>query len=251
MTPAQTPRKTFDLLRLLAAAGEKGASLAALHERSGLPKPTLHRLLAALCEEGLAIRTAAGRCYVLGPEVFALALQARSGTDLVAQWRPALLRIVEQTGDSAFLMARSGFDAVCLAREDGMIQIRTLTNSVGGRVPLGIGQGSAAILAGLPDSEADALLRHNHARLCGFDAAAPQAARDALAQMRAQGYAHGGGHLLADVAGVAVPVPPRLGVADCALSVASLRARLDGARLAEVVAVMRAAIAETASGLIG
>jgi DNA-binding IclR family transcriptional regulator len=242
MLPARTSRKIFDVLRHLAAAGPAGASLAELHAATGLPKPTIHRLLATLAEQGMAMRAAGGRRTALGPELFALALQARAGTDLVALWRPSLLRIVAATGDSAFLMVRSGYDAVCLAREDGMFQIRTLTNNVGGRVPLGIGQGSAAILAGLPADECAAVLEHNAESLRGFDAGAEAAARAAVAQVRAHGFAHAGGVLLADVAGVAVPIPRRLGLPDSALSIASIRARLEGDRLAEAVRLMNAEI---------
>jgi DNA-binding IclR family transcriptional regulator len=243
MPPARTSRKLFDVLRHLAAAGPRGVSLAELHAATLLPKSTLHRLLATLAEQGMAMRAPGGRRTSLGPELFALALQARGCIDLAALWRPALLRIVEQTGDSAFLMARSGYDAVCLAREDGAFQIRTLTNGVGGRVPLGIGQGGAAILAGLPEAECNAILAHNDARLRRFDQGAPAAARAAINQLRAVGYAHAGGVLLADVAGVAVPIPPHFGLPECALSIASIRARLDGDRLAAAVRLMRVEIA--------
>ncbi|MDE2514692.1 MAG: helix-turn-helix domain-containing protein [Rhodospirillales bacterium] len=249
LTPAQTSRKSFDVLRRLAAAGPAGAALADLHAATGLPKSTLHRLLAALLEEGMAMRLPQGRRYGLGPDLFALALQARASMDLVALWQPALRRIVERTGDSAFLLARSGYDAVCLAREDGLIQIRSLTSTVGGRVPLGLGQASAAILALLPAQEAAALLAHNHDRLAAIDAELPALAAAAVASVRDGGFAHGGGRLLADVAGVACPVSRRTGVPDCAVSVASIRARLDGARLPQVVAVLREEIAATLAAM--
>jgi DNA-binding IclR family transcriptional regulator len=243
MVPIQTSRKIFAVLRALATADEGGLSLADLHAATALPKPTLHRLLAILAEQGMAMRAGAGRRYKLGPELFALALRAHASINLVARWRPALLRIVEQTGDSAFLMVRSGYDAVCLAREDGMIQIRTLTNTIGGRVPLGIGQGSAAILAGLAPDECAAILRHNAPRLRLFDPTSERRAHQAVAAVRAHGYVHGGGTLLADVAGVAVPVPTPPGMPACALSVASIQARLEGGRLADIVRLMQDAVA--------
>ncbi len=245
LTPSLTSRKSFELLRRLASAGVAGAALADLHEATGLPKSTLHRLLAALVEEGMAMRLPRGRRYGLGPEVFALALQARASIDLVALWQPALRRIVERTGDSAFLLVRSGYDAVCLAREDGLIQIRTLTSTVGGRVPLGLGQGGGAILALLLPAEADAILARNRERLAAIDPALPARAAETVEFVRRQGFAHGGGWLLSDVAGVARPVPRRTGVPDCALSIASIRARLDGPRLAEAVTILGEEIERT------
>jgi DNA-binding IclR family transcriptional regulator len=86
-----------------------------------------------MVQQGFALRSATGRRYQLGPEIYALALKSQSTLGLVEKWRGALMRVAERTGDSAFLMVRSGYDAVCLAMQDGVVSVRTLTGGVGGR----------------------------------------------------------------------------------------------------------------------
>ena len=135
MVPAQSTQKSFDVLRALAAHGAAGASLADIADAVALPKPTVHRLLAAMVQQGFALRAATGRRYQLGPEIYALALKSQSTVGLVETWRGALMRVAERTGDSAFLMVRSGYDAVCLAMQEGVVSVRTLTGGTGGRVP--------------------------------------------------------------------------------------------------------------------
>ena len=243
MVPAQSTQKSFDVLRTLAAHGAAGASLAEIAETVAMPKPTVHRLLAAMVQQGFALRSATGRRYQLGPEIYALALKSQSTLGLVERWRGALMRVAERTGDSAFLMVRSGYDAVCLAKQDGVVNVRTLTGGAGGRIPLGIGPGSLAILASLSDDEAGTILAHNDRRLRMLLPDLPECLPSWVERIRLDGFAQSGGLFLAEVGGVAVPVPRHLGAPECALSTATLASRLDEVRVAEVVAILKEEIA--------
>ena len=53
--------------------------------------------------------------------------------------------------------------AVCVLREDGDYPLKTHVLLPGDRHPLGVGAGSLAILAALPDDEVDACLQANAA----------------------------------------------------------------------------------------
>lgn len=243
MIPAQSTQKSFDVLRALAAHGAAGASLADIADAVALPKPTVHRLLAAMVQQGFALRSATGRRYQLGPEIYALALKSQSTVGLVETWRGALMRVAERTGDSAFLMVRSGYDAVCLAMQEGVVRVRTLTGGTGGRVPLGIGPGSLAILATMTEDESDTILAHNDRRLRMLVPDLPASLPSWVERIRIDGFAQSGGLFLAEVGGVAVPVPRHLGAPECAISTATLASRLDEGRVAEVVAILKEEIA--------
>ncbi len=56
MTPAVSTQKSFQVLRILAGTGPTGATLGEISAAAGLPKPTTHRLLAAMVQQGFALR---------------------------------------------------------------------------------------------------------------------------------------------------------------------------------------------------
>ena len=84
---------------------------------------------------------------------------------------------------------------------------------VGGRVPLGIGQGSMAILAHLDDGERDEVMRYNVPRIRHLGALDEVYLRTEVAKVRNQGYANTNSGLIEGMAGAAVPVALATGVA--------------------------------------
>ncbi len=71
-----------------------------------------------------------------------MAAQARQRDGILSIARPSLLRLSTTFNDTVFLLVRSNFDAVCLDRVEGPFPIRSFTGDIGGKVPLGIGQGA-------------------------------------------------------------------------------------------------------------
>ncbi len=158
---------------------------------------------------------------------------------LVERWRGSLLRIAERTGDSAFLMVRSGNDAVCMGMHEVLVHVRTLTGGPGGRIPLGVGPGGVAILSTLNDDEVNTILTANERRLRVLDADLPEIAPELVSRVRANGYALSVGAILPEVAGIAVPIPRELGIPECALSIATLATRATPEHTAGVVAALQ------------
>jgi DNA-binding IclR family transcriptional regulator len=141
--------------------------------------------------------------------------------------------------DSVFLLVRNGFDAVCLDRVEGPFPIRTFTGDIGGKVPLGIGQGSLAILSFLPDEEREAVIRFNVPRLLdrgGFDEVG---LRMQIQNVRKAGFSSLNTGLIPGMAGVGVPIADPEGRAVAALSIGTLSERLEGDRLPLVVDLLR------------
>ena len=127
------------ILKFLGDTGESGARISEITEHVKLTGPTGHRIIAALERHGLIERESATKRYRLGMSLFALGALAADGTGLRKVCRPALLRLASKSGDTVFLMARSGFNAVCVDRQEGTYIIDSLTGHVGGQIPLGVG----------------------------------------------------------------------------------------------------------------
>ena len=219
--------------------GEPGHRVSELAKALGQTQATTHRLLQQLVDEGLVEQQPASRRYRLGLEFFALAARAGDAGGLRALCRPALLRLGAALGDSVFLLVRHGFDALCLDRWEGPFPIRSFTGDIGGRVPLGIGQGSMAILAHLPEAERDEVMRYNVPRLRALGSFDEVYLRAESARARQRGYAATNSGLLDGMAGAAVPVFDRNGGVVAALSIGTLANRLDDERLPVVIELMQ------------
>jgi len=231
--------RLFAVLRSLGDSPEAGERVTQLAERIGLSQPTTHRLLRSLMDEGMVEQDARSKRYRLSLEFFALAARAGRSGNLRELVRPALLRLSASLGDSLFLLARSGFDAICLDRSEGPFPIRTFTGDIGGRVALGVGQGSLAILAFLPEDERETVIRYNLPRLRDFHLYDEVFLRSEVENVRQLGYAGRNTGVLQGMAGLAVPILDRDGRAVAALSVATITDRLGPDRLPTVVELLK------------
>jgi DNA-binding IclR family transcriptional regulator len=241
--PVQPGSQSVDrALQLLALVGREtvaGQSLSAIVAASGLNKPTVRRLLMALMRAGLVEQEADGKRYHLGDEAFVLGLLAGHRHSLLDLAMPSLRAVAEQTLDTCFFSIRRDRLAVCLHREEGSWPVRTHALQGGDQHPLGVGAGSLAMLAALPDDEAQALVTANlpmmSARYPGYSA--PQIATD-IAFARANGFALNPGRIVANSWGVGVAVHFPDGRIAGALSVAAIEPRMQAQRQKEIAAVL-------------
>ena len=237
--PLSSLRRALGLLRILSEGDGGGMRLKDIAEAAGCGQPTAHRALRDLMAEGFVEQAAGGKRYRLALDFFVIAARAGQAGGLRELARPALLRLSATLSDTIFLLVRNGYDAVCLDRIEGPFPIRSFTGDIGGKVPLGIGQGSLAMLAHLPDDEREAVIRFNMPRLLDRGFLDEAALRSAIVTARAQGWVNLNTGLIAGMAGVAVPVFDARGRVVAALSVGTLAERLREDRLPNVIAMLR------------
>jgi DNA-binding IclR family transcriptional regulator len=238
-TGTQLLDRTVAVIKLLGEVGEQGLRIADIAESLTLKTSTTHRIVTALERHGLIEREHATKRYRLGLALFALGATAADGTGLRKLCRPALLRIAGETGDTVFLMARSGFNTVCVDRQEGAYVLDSLTGHVGGQIPMGVGPASQAILAFLPQDEAEAIIVANtplYLRYAGLDAAAIRAR---LPEIRKQRYALDHGELVAGISALAVPILPQGRDAVASIAINMTSARLEPDRLKQLVGLLR------------
>lgn len=149
----QSLQRAFELLERLADMGGE-ASLSELAALSGLPMPTIHRLIRTLVTLGY-VRQNSNRRYALGARLIRLGENAslQFGT-----WaRPLLAELVDEVGETANMAVLERDEVVYVAQVPSRHSMRMFTE-VGRRLlPHGTGVGKA-ILAHLPADEVRALL---------------------------------------------------------------------------------------------
>ena len=238
-TGTQLLDRAVAILNHLGDAGGAGAKASELAEIVGLKASTAHRIISGLERHGLIERERATKRYRLGLSLFALGAKAADGTGFRRICHPALLRLASETGDTVFLMARSGFNTVCVDRQEGTYMIDSLTGQVGGQIPLGVGPASQAILAFLPDEEVRVILDTNAPLYAAFNKLSAVEIASGLSEIRAKGFALDDGRLVEGISAIAVPLLPQGRDVVGSLTINMTSARLGPKRLPELVKILR------------
>lgn len=171
-------------------AQREPATLAEIHDSSGLPKSTIVRLLSALVDEEYLVRVDDRPSYRLGHKVMSLAnafVDALSVPDLA---RPYLVSLAARTRQTANLAVLDGSNVIHVAVEHPVRPLRYDANVGDRAVTYGTGLGKV-LLAGLPVGEVSA-----HVPPPPWTAATPTTITSlrkltpVLAAVRDQGYAY-------------------------------------------------------------
>ncbi len=186
--PVDVIGRAAAVLRAVSGQEPIGATTSEVARRSGLARPTAHRLLTSLLAEGLVDRDPSGR-WLLGPELYLLGSTAASRYDVTALAQPVVRRLSLATGESAFYSARRGDETVCLLREDGSFPIRSHVLHEGIRFPLGVASAGLAVLAYLADTEVEAYLDRTDLTAAYGEGHRADRVLERVAQTRAAGYA--------------------------------------------------------------
>jgi DNA-binding IclR family transcriptional regulator len=148
----QVVGRTAAVLRAVSTAMPRGISTAEVARGTGLARPTVHRLLAALTVEGFCDHEHREGLWLLGPEMYLMGTVAAERYDITEAAREHVAALADATGESAFLSVRRGDETVCLLRQDGAFPIRSFVLYEGKRFPLGVASAGLAILSFLPES---------------------------------------------------------------------------------------------------
>ena len=165
LTPeAQEPAGDTPTMRLFAllevmAAKDQRYSLQGLVEETGLPKPTLHRMLQQLEGAGLLQREGDGRHYGIGTRLRRLAENLLLNDSLHGARHTVLRQLVEEIGESCNLTALSGSEVVYLDRVETAAPLRFYLHS-GSRVPVHCSASGKIFLSQMSAAQRRRLLSH-------------------------------------------------------------------------------------------
>ena len=230
-------------LILRAMSDARNVRLTDIAQAAGQDKATTLRLLEVLARHGFVNRDPDSKRYSLGPEIFTLGAAAMARSDPRARVRPSLIPLVRTFEDTAILSVPRGAESVCVDVQVGSFAIRANYLEVGSRRPLGVGAGSLALLAWLPDDEVEALMPFIADRLSNYPLLSPSLIRRQIDESRKRGHA-----LLLDVVvprmgGIAVPILAEDGRPCASISIAALSERISTREAALAEALHREAAA--------
>jgi DNA-binding IclR family transcriptional regulator len=150
--------RLFALLEVIAAK-DQHVSLQGLVEETGLPKPTLHRMLQQLETAGLLQREVDGRHYSSGVRLRRLAENLLLNNTHHGARHRVLRHLVEEIGESCNITALSGSEVVYLDRVETAAPLRFYLHP-GSRVPAHCSASGKIFLAQMSPVQRRRLLAH-------------------------------------------------------------------------------------------
>jgi DNA-binding IclR family transcriptional regulator len=214
--------------------GTSGARLTDITQSMGLEPSTTHRIVKGLVSHGMVTQDTKTKTYRLGHLVYELGLAASPNYALKEICRPTLERLADKSGDSVFLVVRSGLDSVCIDRVEGSYPIQTRTLEIGGRRPLGVGAASLALLMTLSAIDRQKVIETNASRFSSFGQLTVERLNSAIKLSTKMGYAINEGDVLSGVCAIGLPITPKQGKPYAALSIAGIASRFTGNRRKEI-----------------
>lgn len=229
----QSVERTFELLELMADSGGEVA-LSDLAEQSGLPLPTIHRIIRTLVNNGYA-RQQPSRRYALGPRLIRL---GETASRALGSWaRPYLAELTEVTGESANMAVLDGEQIVYVAQAPSPHSMRMFTE-VGRRVDAHATAVGKAVLATMPTDEvAQLLARTPMSPKTENTITTIESMHEELERIRSRGYSIDDGEQEVGVRCFAVAVPGA--PAGAAISISGPEARMTRISTDEVIPLMQ------------
>ncbi len=234
--PIEAIDRAVSLLETLADAGPAGMSLADVVTTTGTNKSTAYRAITTLRLRGHVTQDPLSGHYSLGPSAVALGERWRQHDQLQALVRPALTAASRTTQELAHLGVLTGIDVMYIDKVEPERALRVWSR-VGRTVPVAVSAMGRSILA------ASALRRNQLAPYLQDLDPPPDAGRlwEQIAAARICGYAREHEENEPSIACVGFALL-RAGSPVAALSITAPADRMTDARVAEIVASIRATV---------
>jgi IclR family acetate operon transcriptional repressor len=243
-------------LRLLRAFDDARPewSLADLSRELKLSKPTAHRLLAALEDEGLVVRPEPAGAYRLGPTAIELGARAQRASSVAGAARPEMESLTRSTGETSSVEVLEGDETLILDEVQGDHLIGT-SPSVGTRWPAHATSTGKVLLAAALERDPEAvrrMARRSGGRLRGLTPSTTRSAPRLVAELRRvsrQGYAMADGELEAGFVAIGAPIRRHDGITIAAISLGGPSTRFTEARKPGLIKAVREAAARVSQRL--
>lgn len=238
------------VFQLLSAYGppDRALTIGELAARTGIPKPTVHRLVGQLLATGALERTQDG--YLLGIRMFEFGQLVPAQRDLREAALPFLQDLYEAAHETAHLAVLDGTEVFYIEKISGRRRVMT-GSRIGGRMPAHCTAVGKAILAFSPPEVVAAVLDGGLRPRTPFSITVASVLKKQLATIARSGVAYDREEADIGVTCAAAPVFAYGKRVVAGISVTGLVTRLDPDRLAPTVLLAALGLSRQLSGGAG
>jgi IclR family KDG regulon transcriptional repressor len=229
---------------ILVALEDGPKSLGRISQRTGLSKPTAHRLLASLAYRQMVIQDPDTIEYMLGPGSLRIAdAIMRGAAGIGALLMPILESLEASSGETAALYVRAGLERICIGQVPSHQPVRYMAH-VGATYPLHAGAMGKVLLSFSDDGERRELLERLPLPALTEASITDRGQLEAeVDRIRELGYSTSHGERSTGVAAISAPVFGPDGRLLAALAILGPESRLSETALARLRTALLAAAA--------
>lgn len=217
--------KAFKLLNALADTAEP-MSMNDLGNVTGLPKPSAHRMLSQLEEQGLVERNPITKLYTIGRNLGALSIKVLSARVRLPDIKSIMQKLTVDIGETVNLAVLDGSDVVYIERVESSQPLR-MNLRAGSRIPVHTSSTGKVLAAHLPKRRRERLLQNlGLEKYTEFTITNLEKLTDELAATRKRGYSVSYQEYMIGLIGVGVPIRAPSGEVVAALALHAPEARM-------------------------
>lgn len=199
-------KKAIQVLKSLQGPAD-GLTMTEIHEKTGLQKSDVSRLLNLLTDEGVVFRDERSRRFTLSLEVYQAGVRALHGNSALTYAQKYLDRLQQKLPLVLYMAALDGTEVVILEVRPGRHPVQIMV-PVGARLPAHASASGKAMLAQLPPEEVESRFAHEQLVPVTQNTITDiTALLNDLATIRTRGFATAVGENLPGVVGVSVTLP--------------------------------------------
>jgi len=233
-------RKTILLLGYLSERNEP-SGISEMAKALEMPKATVHRILSALCEDNVVLRTEDGQ-YKIGPTVLLWGSGYHFASGIVEIARPWLRKLRDESKETVHLSVYEHGTAQYAERLDSPQTVVLRWSKLGTTLPLYCTAAGRAILAAMPQAEIDSYFEKTELKArTEMTTVSPSKLKEMLLRFRAQGYAEENRENEENIRCVGAAILNRKGYPVAAISLTAPSFRFsdeDSAKFGKVIAAM-------------
>ena len=234
--------RLFALLELIGSK-DHFVSLQSLAEETGIPKPTVFRMLQTLETGGLIIRQSDKRQYGTGTRLRRFAETLLLNATQVGTRHAVLQALVDDLGETCNITALSGNEILYLDRVETQEPLRFNLQS-GSRVPIHCSASGKVLLANMSRAQRHKLLRYAPLKqLTANTITSLEALEEELKQVQSDGFAIDNEEFMSGLVCMAIAVPTAHGRSNQCVAVQAPAMRLTAADAAALLPKLRGAAA--------
>lgn len=222
--------RAINILEFISQQGTGEAGLPELSAAMGLHKTTTHRIAHALESRGLLRRGRDSNRYRLGLRLYDLGCQALDYVNICDEARPLMARVAHEVGETSHLALLDRTEVLYIERVEAQRSF-SMGSKLGTRNPVYCTSLGKAILANMPETEADQILSS-----CRMEARTRNtitnvaALKRELRSIRERGYAIDNEEIEDGIRCIAAPILDGSNRAIAAVSVSGPSSRIAPAR---------------------
>jgi len=235
----QSIRRVAEVLEIVARGASAGVSVAEIAHALSLTRSTAHRVVKAMRDVGFLQRAEETDRYKVGQLMWELGLSSEGDLPDSIPWRHAVDKVAARTGQTCYLLTRSGLEAICSYKMEARGVLRAIPVEVGQRRVLGVGTGGIALLSGFEPSE----IQRITATLSDAYAPYPKLSAENVYEMARDAREQNGvvsrGNVLSGVLGVGCLVPCAENHPKYAITIAAPAAAVHQSEVPEILDIIR------------